>query len=108
MKHIQHLPSEKRSPNSTKLRSDTSPFDRYRFKKANRGEGFEDSCNEHLKTLKDSGLHVRVLENLVIALEPCDEEYARDHSSMGDDIAIGVPPEGRGDRAFRRDPFNAY
>ena len=83
---------------------DMTRFESYRLQKFGRDDDFEATVEPFLKTLQASGLHVRVLEQIVAALEPWDAEYLRDHISLGDpELVVGNVKEGRGELALKWD-----
>ena len=59
-------------------------FEYWRHKKSTCEDEYEDKLAPYIEAVKDSGLHVEVLEKILALFEPANFEYLRDHSSLGD------------------------
>jgi hypothetical protein len=82
---------------------DMTRFESYRHHKWTQSGDFEAVIEPFLKTMQESGLHVRALEEMVLALEPWNAEYLQDHMSVEDELVVGNVKEGRGERALKWD-----
>ena len=88
-------------PNRNPL--DMTRFESYRHHKWTQSSDFQAAIEPFLKTMQESGLHVRVLEEMVLVLEPWNAEYLQDHMSVEDELIVGNVKEGRGERALKWD-----
>ena len=89
--HIHSLPVEKRvTLNPTPLSWHLTAFGKYRFRKKTRHDDHDERLSPCLDIVRESGLHVQVLECMLEGLEPCNVEYLRDHQSLNDEMEIGT------------------